>query len=66
MVSAKRSPLCLQALDAATSDKESGKPAAEALHRQKAELLRKLGWEHWAERQDASTLQRFPADYALI
>jgi hypothetical protein len=56
----------LQALDGALNDKDASKPASKALHKQKLDLLRKLGWNHWASVQASFISQAFPADYALL
>jgi hypothetical protein len=55
-----------QAIDGALSDKDSSKPPSRALREQKLELLRELGWAHWADRYQTSIIQSFPADYALL
>lgn len=57
---------CMQALDGAMNDKEASAPASRALREQKLALLRKLGWNHWAQLYEASIVQSFPADFALL
>jgi hypothetical protein len=56
----------LQALNAAINDKDASKPASKALLEQKVEMLRKLGWSHWASLQASAIARAFPDDFPLL
>jgi hypothetical protein len=60
----------LQALDAAINaainDKDASKLASKALREQKLEMLRKLGWSHWASLQASVIAQACPDDFPLL
>jgi hypothetical protein len=54
----------LQALDKILGDKE--KLAPKEVWSQKEELLRSLGWNHWADLHHNEMTLAFPDDYAIL
>lgn len=53
-----------QVLNKALADKD--KLADRELLALKEEVLRELGWRHWADLQRAASQQAFPADFATL